>query len=89
MEYPSYTACSHIFCQSCLADWLDPNKEVEGGAAQRCPTCNTQLRPDQVTSLKVGISGMDTWAVGQLGSWDLECYSMDTRLLIAGASVSA
>ena len=56
----SYTSCSHIFCESCLAEWIerktnDPDAATE--AAPRCPTCNTEFvsLSTQVTSLKAAV----------------------------------
>lgn len=64
----SYTSCSHIFCESCLADWLDhKSNDVDAAAeellngtsppALRCPTCNTPLTcvETQITSLKSAV----------------------------------
>lgn len=35
VEYPLSTACSHIFCESCLGEWF--KRRVS------CPTCKTDL----------------------------------------------
>lgn len=39
-EEPLYTACSHVFCKSCLTEWLT-HKSV-------CPKCNFALQYNQV-----------------------------------------
>jgi hypothetical protein len=39
-EEPLYTACSHVFCKSCLTQWLT-HKSV-------CPKCNFALQYNQV-----------------------------------------
>ena len=62
----SYTSCSHIFCVSCLNDWVEhKNNDVDAAAeaalngtnppAPKCPTCNTAL-----TSLETQVSTLKT-----------------------------
>uniref|UniRef100_A0A7S3YJR9 Anaphase-promoting complex subunit 11 n=1 Tax=Lotharella globosa TaxID=91324 RepID=A0A7S3YJR9_9EUKA len=44
-EYPSHTKCSHVFCKSCLKDWLQQK--------MNCPKCKTELpSADDVQDLK-------------------------------------
>ena len=45
VEYPVYTRCSHVFCKSCLDEWLE-NK-------RNCPKCKEDLNgSDAVRDLK-------------------------------------
>mmetsp|Transcript_2380 Transcript_2380/g.3441 ORF Transcript_2380/g.3441 Transcript_2380/m.3441 type:complete len:505 (+) Transcript_2380:131-1645(+) len=45
VEYPSYTACSHVFCKGCLQEWL--------AQKQDCPKCKRTLTSgEDVVDLK-------------------------------------
>lgn len=44
VEHPAYTACTHVFCASCLSDWLNQNPS--------CPACKAPLGPRDVAELK-------------------------------------
>lgn len=47
VEDPVVSACGHLFCWSCLLQWLDASNST-------CPVCTANLERSEVTPLYVG-----------------------------------
>mmetsp|Transcript_52052 Transcript_52052/g.121009 ORF Transcript_52052/g.121009 Transcript_52052/m.121009 type:complete len:707 (+) Transcript_52052:181-2301(+) len=52
MIVPKITRCGHVFCAPCVMRYFIMRREYNGKTFQRCPVCNEQTSPDELTSAR-------------------------------------